>query len=127
MWEFLWSVFRGLVATFLMALVLDYIGRKHKIFWILGQSKKKMLAFIWTLEIIGALSFFTLFETKSVVLFALVWIGCLMVIFEISKIWKFNLESEATFLQITFCSLWLPMIGAGVFFLPIFVYLWWPF
>lgn len=121
MWDFLWNVFRGLAATFLMALVLDYIGRKRKISWIINQSKKKIIAFVWALEIAGVFSFFVLFETKLIVLFALVWIVFLVALFEISKIWKFDSGSETTFSQIIFCIVLVPIIGAFVFFLSIFM------
>ncbi len=127
MWEFLYNILRGLIGTFIFAMFLDWLGRKRKIDWISSRSKREIVAFVWALEVLGALMFYVLISTSSLLLFAFMWALGMWGTFFIFNKWGINVEDQVTFPQIIFCIVWIPMLGAIVFFLSIFVHLWWLF
>lgn len=127
MWEFLYNIPRGFIGTFLFAMFLDWLGRKRKIDWISSQSKSRTVAFIWTLETLGALLSYILFiliSANSLLLFTVMWAIGMWGTFFIFDKWGIKIKDQATFPQIIFCSMWIPVIGAVVFFLSIFVHMW---
>lgn len=127
MWEFLWNVFRGLLGTFAFAVFLVWLGRARRISWIIYQTKRKIIAFIWAFELIGVLMYFALIGSKSIVVFAVIWMIGLIGIVVLSEKFEIEFLECATFLQIIFCWLWIPILGAIVFYLSVHVYLWWLF
>ena len=122
MWNFLYDAFRGLVGTFLLAMFLNWLGRKRKIVWVL-RNQRMTLGFIWILEVIGALSLFMLVPTASVVAITVIWIvGVAGTIFAFDR-FSFEFVEKATFGQWVFCVVYIPLLGAAMFFASVFVHI----